>query len=174
MTAKHDSHDGKNDMVFVAHALQMSGIESRMLTSGEALVGAGFRCWLRGYQSGDFASWQRCWDLYCGELPCNAQAAVADLAGWVNAVRCCGLRDIELLPEDCRAFGRDECLAVTLVAASEHRHCPAMRLCANLLLGTDNIEPALSTAHRFSQTLLRSGVSFAAEPLATAYAGRLH
>jgi hypothetical protein len=154
----------KTEMDFVAHALRMTGVESRVLTPGEALVGTGFRSWLRGYQSGDFACWQRCWDLYCGELSGSAQAAVTDLASWVNAVRCCGLRDIELLPEDCRAFGRDECLAVTLVAASEHRHCPAMRLCANLLLGTDNIEPTLSSAHRFSQTLARGGVRFAPEP----------
>lgn len=161
------------DMDFVAHALRMSGVESRILSPGEALVGAGFRSWLRGYQSGDLTSWQRCWDLYCCELTCNAQDAVTDLANWVNTVRCCGLRDIELLPEDCRAFGRDECLAVTLVAASEHRHCPAMRLCANLLLGTDNIEPALTTAYRFSRTLARGGICFAPEPVAPDAAARM-
>jgi hypothetical protein len=156
----------RNDMDFVAHALRMSGVDSRVLAPGEALVGAGFRSWLRGYQNGDFSSWQRCWDLYCTELTGNAPAAVTDLAGWVNAVRCCGLRNIDLLPEACQAFGRDECLAVTLVAASEHRHCPAMRLCANVLLGTDNIGPALTAAHRFSRTLARSGICFSAEPFA--------
>jgi hypothetical protein len=153
-----------SDSVFIAHALQMSGVEARILSPSEALVGAGFRCWLRGYHGGNVQSWQRCWDLYCSRLAGSAQAVVADLASWVNAVRCCGIREIELLPEDCQAFGRDECLAVTLVAASEHRHCPAMRLCANLLLGTDNIEPALTAAHRFSRTLSNSGVRFAAEP----------
>lgn len=146
---------------FIGRALSMSPAEASMLTAGEALIGRGFRFWLGGYQTGNFANWQRCWSLFCEEMPCNARDAIDDLTRWVNTVRCCGLRDIELLPDNCGAFGRDECLAVTLVVASEHRHCPAMQLCAQLLMGTTNVEPALDAAFRFGRTLARGGVSFA-------------
>jgi len=83
----------------------------------------------------------------------------------VNAIRRYGLHRIELLPEGCRSFCRDECLAVTLVAASEHRNCPALQICAYTLLGADDIEPALAAAHGFNRTLKLCGISFEADPL---------
>jgi hypothetical protein len=148
---------------FTAPALQMSGIDTRVLAPGERLVGRGFRCWLGGYRTGDFGIWQRCWEHFYRELGGNVSPAVMELANWVNAVHYCSLREIELLPESCPSFGRDECLAVTLVAASEHRSCPALQVCAYTLLGAENIEPALAAAHNFSRTLKRHGVSFEAD-----------
>jgi hypothetical protein len=143
----------------VAHALHMSGIESRVLQRGERLVGFGFRCWLSGYRHGDIGCWQRCWDDFCREIGSGkARAAVTDLSNWVNAVRCSALREIALMPPHCQAFCRDECLAVTLVAASEHRACPALRVCAQVLLGAAMIEPVLDAAHGLKCTLERCGV----------------
>jgi hypothetical protein len=150
----------KTEKPFTAHALRMSSIESRFLEGGEAMVGFGFRCWLSGYR-GCEPSWQRCWSYYCEELGCaRAQAAISALSSWVNTVRCHALREIELLPPECPSFCRDECLAVTLVAASEHRACPALQLCAHLLLGASDIAPALASAYRFNHVLAGCGVPF--------------
>jgi hypothetical protein len=150
---------------FVSEALQMSPVESRFLPQGETLVGFGFRCWLGGYQTGNLECWHRCRDHFSCELGGAACAAISDLANWVNTIRCRGLRPTELLSECCRSFCRDECLAVTLVAASEHRHCPALQICAYTLLGADDIEPALTAAHDFNRTLRLCGISFEADPL---------
>ncbi len=150
----------EGSQTYVAQALKMSGVDSRFLPPGEQLVGVGFRYWLHGYHSGKTACWQRCCDHFSSELGCSACAAIAGLADWVNAIRSTGLRRIELLPENCRSFCRDECLAVTLVAASEHHDCPALQVCAYTLLGGQNIEPALTAARRFADTLRGCGVSF--------------
>ena len=151
---------GHRSETFLSQTLSMSAIESRFLPPGENLVGFGFRCWLGGYLTGDMDCWQRCWELFLDRLGSNADAAVADLSDWVNAIRFCGLREIDLLPPDCPSFCRDECLAVTLVAANRHNHCPGLKVCAYALLGADNIEPALQTAGQFGQTLEKFGICF--------------
>jgi hypothetical protein len=159
----------------VAHALRMSGIESRLLDGGERLVGFGFRCWLSGYRAGNVCCWQRCWDDFCLELGSGkARSAVMDLSNWVNAVRCSALREIELLPPECPSFCRDECLAVTLVAASEHHACPAIKVCAQLLLGAADIEAVLSAAHSLKSTLETCGILLKSDLISSDPSSRLH
>jgi hypothetical protein len=133
------------------------------LEKGERLIGLGFRCWLSGYQSGTIRNWENCWTHYCRELGNrNARAAMTDLSSWVDSVRCHSRRDIELCPFECPSFGEDEKLAISLIAASAHGGCPALRACASALLGTERVEPVLKTAAHFAITLETSGVTFAA------------
>ena len=68
-------------------------------------------------------------------------------------VRVHSIRDIELLPPKCPSFCRDECLAVSLIAASQHDACPALQACAYALMGANEIEPVLKTARDFARTL---------------------
>lgn len=132
------------------------------LQKGERLVGLGFRCWLSGYQNRTIRSWEACWKHYCHELGSrNARVAMTDLSSWVNSVRCHTLRDIELCPFECASFCEDEKLAISLIAASAHGGCPALRACAAALLGSDQVEPVLKTAAHFAITLETSGVTFA-------------
>ena len=132
------------------------------LQAGERLVGFGFRCWLSGYQNRTIRSWETCWTHYCRELGSrNARVAMTDLSSWVNSVRCHALRDIELCAFDCPSFCDDERLAISLIAASAHGGCPALRACAAALLGTEQVEPVLKTAEHFAITLETSGVTFA-------------
>ncbi|MBC8051318.1 MAG: hypothetical protein H7X92_14400 [Chitinophagales bacterium] len=135
-------------------ALSMASVTSQFLQPAEKLVGIGFRCWLSGYQSSAIQSWETCWSYYRRELGAEAaRKAVTDLASWVNMVRVHSIRDIELLPPKCPSFCRDECLAVSLIAASQHDACPALQACAYALMGANEIEPVLKTARDFARTL---------------------
>ncbi|MDX2263785.1 MAG: hypothetical protein NW215_02275 [Hyphomicrobiales bacterium] len=137
-----------------AGALGMTSVSSQLLRPPEKLVAVGFRCWLSGYQRGAIQSWETCWSYYRRELGAEAaRKAVTDLASWVNMVRLHALRDIELMPPQCPSFCRDECLAVSLIAASQHDACPALQACAYALMGADDIEPVLKTAADFARTL---------------------
>ncbi len=139
--------------------LHMPDVASKVLPAPEALVGYGFRCWLSGYQNGNIRNWEDCWSFYRKELGNDtARKAVTDLASWVNAVRISSLREIRLLPSRCPSFCRDECLAVSLIAASQHESCPALQACAYALIGADQIETVLKTASRFAATLKASDV----------------
>ena len=132
------------------------------MQKGERLVGLGFRCWLSGYHNRTISSWETCWTHYCRELGSrNARAAMTDLSNWVDSVRCHARRDIELCAYECPSFCDDEKLAISLIAASAHGGCPALRACAAALLGTERVEPVLKTATHFAITLETSGVTFA-------------
>ncbi len=145
--------DTKND-THATGALTMASVTSQMLRPPEKLVGIGFRCWLSGYQRGKIECWEQCWSHYRRELGASAaRKAVTDLAAWVNMVRVHTLREIQLLPPQCPSFCRDECLAVSLIAASQHDACPALQACAYALMGAEDIEPVLKTARDFARTL---------------------
>ncbi|WP_125461704.1 MULTISPECIES: hypothetical protein [Rhodomicrobium] len=144
-THRPDLHDGTADMTL----------------KSEALVGFGFRCWLSGYQSGNIQAWENCWVHYCRELGSRrAREAMTDLSSWVHSVRSHAVRDIELMAPGCASFCRDERLAISLVAASQHHGCPALRACAVALLGSEQVEPVLRTAQHFAITLETAGIAF--------------
>jgi hypothetical protein len=120
----------------------------------EWLVGVGFRCWLAGYDTGDISCWEHGWNEYSRILGAErAKRAVTELACWVRAVRSSAARKIEYYPFACTAFCADECMAISLIAASQHHRCPAMRACALALTGSDLVEPVISAANAFADVL---------------------
>lgn len=117
------------------------------LSEPERLVGLGFRSWLAGYQTGDISCWEEAWSIFSNALgPKQARSAVTDLACWVRAIRNCSCRQIEIYPGQCAGFCRDECMAIAMVAASQHGACPAMRACAWALLQTSAIDDVVEGA----------------------------
>jgi len=128
------------------HAAPQSG--------AEWLVGVGFRCWLAGYDTGDIACWENGWNEYNRVLgPQRAKRAVTELACWVRAVRATAARKIEYCPVGCLGFCADECMAISLIAASQHHRCPAMRACALALTGSDLVDPVIDAANAFADAL---------------------
>ena len=120
----------------------------------EWLVGMGFRCWLAGYDTGDIAYWENGWNEYQRTLGAErARRAVTELACWVRAVRASASRRIEYSPFGCPGFCADECLAISLIAASQHHRCPAMRVCALALTGSELVGPVLDAANGFADAL---------------------
>lgn len=124
------------------------------LQGPEWLVGVGFRCWMAGYQTGDIACWEQAWNIYAAELgPRSARVAMSDLGCWVRKIRELSGREIETYPAGCRNFCRDECVAVAMVAASQHNVCPALRACTSALLGCTDLDGVLQETDALAATL---------------------
>ena len=125
-----------------------------MLSLPERLVGVGFRCWLAGFQTSDIGCWEVAWHEYSSAVGARAaKPLITELACWVRAVQDSAERRIEVYPAQCRQFCRDECLAISMVAACQHSACPALRACAVALLGSNEIEEAMEGAEGFARSL---------------------
>ena len=120
----------------------------------ERLVGLGFRYWLDGYRSGDISSWEKAWCTYSSVMgAAAAKSAVAELACWVRTINDHTQRDLMTSAIDCGQFCRDECVAISMIAACQHQVCPAMRACAFALLGCSMIDKVVHVAESFAQTM---------------------
>jgi hypothetical protein len=53
----------------------------------------------------------------------------------------------------CRGFCRDECIAISVIAAAQHDRCPALRACAFALTDASEIGGMLDEATQFAQAL---------------------
>jgi hypothetical protein len=125
-----------------------------MLPGPERLVGVGFRCWLSGFQTSDIGCWETAWHEFSTAVgPRAAKPLMTDLACWVRAVQDTAERRIEVYPANCRRFCRDECLAISMVAACQHSACPAFRACAIALLGSNDVDEAIDCAESFASRL---------------------
>jgi hypothetical protein len=139
----------------------------------EWLVGVGFRCWLAGYDTGDISCWENGWNEYSRVLgPSRAKRAVTELACWVRAVRSSASRSIEYSPFGCPSFCADECMAISLIAASQHHRCPAMRACALALTGSDLVEPVMEAANAFADVLQDADQRLSPEAVAALMAAK--
>jgi hypothetical protein len=120
----------------------------------ERVVGLGFRYWMLGLNTGNIGSWERAWCLYSGLFgAASAKVAVGCLASWVGALSSASCRDIAVLPETCRSFCRDECIAISMIAACQHHTCPAMRACAFALIESSMIDGVVGKAQTFADAL---------------------
>lgn len=136
-------------------------------SGAEWLVGMGFRCWLAGYDTGDISCWENGWNAYARALGTErAKRAVTELACWVRAVRATAARKIEYSPVSCPGFCADECMAISLIAASQHHRCPAMRACALALTGSDLVDPVLDAANVFADVLQEADQRLSPEAVA--------
>jgi hypothetical protein len=123
--------------------------------SPERLVGIGFRGWLAGYEYQDISAWELVWNTYATALgPKPAKRAVSELSSWVRQVHQSSCRRIETYPSGCAGFCRDECIAISVIAACQHDNCPALRACAFALLDSPNVDPMLDEATEFARLLL--------------------
>ena len=142
-------------------------------SGAEWLVGTGFRCWLAGYDTGDIACWENGWNAYARTLGTErAKRAVTELACWVRAVRATASRKIEYAPVGCPGFCADECMAISLIAASQHHRCPAMRACALALTGSDLVEPVIDAANAFADALQDANQRLSQDAVAALMADR--
>lgn len=141
-------------------------------SGAEWLVGVGFRCWLAGYDTGDIAYWENGWNEYNRILGASrAKLAVTELACWVRAVRSSASRKIEYYPFGCAGFCADECMAISLIAASQHHRCPAMQACALALTGSELVKPVIDAANAFADALHEADQCLSQEAVAALVAG---
>lgn len=124
----------------------------------ETAVGRSFRCGMHAVRSGERAHWARAWQ----ELAITGRCVAADgllarLAAFVETIEATAARRIDILPAGCPGLCRDECLAVSIIAASQLGACPALRACAFALLETPHMDRPLRAATEFAQDLRAAG-----------------
>lgn len=120
----------------------------------EQLVGFGFRGWITGYQTGNIECWERVWEVYSNALgPSAAKVLVGELSVWAKAVKAGARRQVKVGPIEACTFCRDECLAISMIAASQHKTCPAMRACAFALIESSLIEEVVHLSDSLGLTM---------------------
>lgn len=124
----------------------------------ERLVGLGFRCWIAGYETHDINCWETGWNAFASELGAtNAKTAITELSCWVRMVHLKACRPISYFPFGCKGFCRDECVAISMIAAGQHSVCPAMRACAFTLLNSSDVDGVVDTATNFALAMREAG-----------------
>lgn len=127
--------------------------------SPEQLVGLGFRFWMTGYRTGEFACWARSWDYFNRHLGVEtARSTITDLAFWVQTVQQAADREIEVAPWESSEFHPNERMAITMIAAGQHNACPALAACAYALIGAEDVEPVVTASTRFANHLLANNL----------------
>lgn len=117
----------------------------------ERLVGVGFRCWLTGFTTGDIACWEEAWNAFSTTLGNDrAKALLLDLSQFVRAVSATTERPINVQRPGCSGFCRDECLAISIIAACQHDARDALASSACALIGSDSIGDTLLCAQTFA------------------------
>lgn len=135
----------------------------------ERLVGVGFRCWLAGLSTGDIKCWEEAWNTFSGTLGDeNAKALLLELSKFVRAVKADAQREIEFSPAGCRSFCRDECLAISIIAACQHDERAALASSAAALVGSDDIGDTLNGAQALAGSLRRANQLLAADSVCPA------
>lgn len=120
----------------------------------ERLVGIGFRCWLTCLTTGDPGCLQEASTTFSSTLGQDrARVLMLDIVQFVRAVSATSVRNIEVQPADWCGFCRDECLAISIIAACQHEALDALKTSASALIGSDDIGDTLNGAQSFASRL---------------------
>jgi hypothetical protein len=107
---------------------------------------------------GPAIGWSYAWQEIAGVTgPSQADRLVSVLGPFVESVDASAVRRIEVLPKACPGLCRDECLAVSIVAATQLGACPALKACVFALIESANVEPCIRSARTFSDALRDTG-----------------
>jgi hypothetical protein len=137
------------------------------LKSADHLVAIGFRNWMAGYHTGNIEHWEETAHHYEDRLgSLRSVETVKALATWVRCINAATRRDIEVFPPTCTSFCRDECLAVAMVAASQHQIDVAARSSAEVLTAGGYVDEVLESAECFAAILRMMGQTLSAGMLA--------
>jgi hypothetical protein len=145
------------------------------------MVGRSFRCGIHARREESDIAWSFAWQEMAGVLGAQAADRLSkSLGGFVASVEAAAARKIEVLPKGCPGLCRDECLAVSIIAASQRGVCPALRACIFALIENGEIEPCVRSAAEFSHALSETGYTLPADVVCNALAlmpdgaGRTH
>lgn len=137
----------------------------------ERLVGRCFRLGMATLATGDVLPMELAWQELADAAGADAADPLAcDLSCFIEAVGASAARRIETLPAGCPGFCRDECLAISIIAASQHGACPALKACAFALLASSRVETVLTRAEHFARRLKGAGQRLACNSVCNAAA----
>jgi hypothetical protein len=125
----------------------------------EWLVGLGFRCSLSCLRAtANAPAGEACAVLSDALAKAGLPEAILDtFLSWGLAVECDAAKPVTVLPVASAGFCLDECLAVSLVAASQHPRCPALSACALALLGSSDGARTLAASAEVASVLAAAG-----------------
>jgi hypothetical protein len=127
----------------------------------ERLVVTGLRCCMAGYAYGDIACWETAWQSYCSELgTADARRLMGELQFWVRTLRSESVRAIDVFPHGCGNVCRDECMALSLIAALQDHDEQTACLAALHLAGDIGELPRLAivgSGRGYAEMLAASG-----------------
>lgn len=137
-----------------------AGTERLLDRPAERLVVVGFRCWMAGYEYGSIECWEVAWNEYAGDLgAARARRAFGDLQYWIRATRDASQRTIACFPHCCRCVCRDECMALSVIAALQMGDARLARTAAHHLTGarqTHEIDAMLEAGAAFAAALIEA------------------
>lgn len=132
----------------------------------ERLVIEGYRHWLAGFETGSIAPWELVWMLYMRELGAReARNAIADLSDWIRNWHGFSDQTTAFFPFQCKRMCRDECLALTLISALQHREDQAIHLCLERFKNDAARQSVRNSAAAFAHTLDMLGQRLIPVPL---------
>lgn len=132
----------------------------------ERLVVDGYRYWMAGYETGGIRPWELAWTLYVNELgPRDGGAALSALAQWIQALRTSSLEPRQFFPFQCRRLCRDECLAVSLIAAIQNGEVPCVDFCLDQIAQTGTRKEVRDAADGLAASLCDFGQVLMPVPL---------
>jgi hypothetical protein len=122
------------------------------------MVGRSFRCGMHAQREQDGIGWSYAWQELAGVAgDGHADGLVNALGRFVESVDRAAHRRIEVLPKGCPGLCRDECLAVSIVAASQLGACPALKACVFALVESVHVDPCIRSAAVFADALRDAG-----------------
>jgi len=134
----------------------------------ERLVVTGLRCCVAGYNFGDIDCWETAWRSYCMELgTSDARRLMGELQYWVRSLRAESVRSLDVFPHGCGHVCRDECMALSHIAALQDNDLSTALLAARHLSGMIEGEPPLSLAvagQGYADALIEAGQKLLSVP----------
>lgn len=133
----------------------------------ERLVVTGLRCCIAGYNFGDIDCWETAWRSYSMELGTDdARRLMGELQYWVRVMRAEGSRPLSVFPHGCGHVCRDECMALSLIAALQDNDRPTAILAARHLSGAQGEAPAAlaQAGQAYADTLKAAGQKLMSVP----------
>lgn len=132
----------------------------------ERLVIYSCRSAMAGYEHGDPSCWDQLWRDLCND--CGLERA-CNLAGplqhFVQALRACSEAGLTFYPRACRWVCRHECLALSLLAGSQHGDAAACSYCLDALAQGGQVKELALAAQLLARRLLADGLALMPVPL---------
>ncbi|WEK50604.1 MAG: hypothetical protein P0Y66_00370 [Candidatus Kaistia colombiensis] len=124
----------------------------------EKLVVEGLRRWMQGCERGSVACWELAANLYAEELgSAESLRVLRALAQWVESLRRWMDRPAGLSPSLCPSLCRDECCAVTMIAACQNQDDESLLGSLEWLTLPEGHAEVVRATRAFAQALAETG-----------------
>lgn len=124
----------------------------------EKLVVEGLRRWMQGCERGSIDCWERAANLYAEELGItDGSRVLVALAHWVDTLRNWMDRPAGLSPSECPRLCRDECFAVTMIAACQNHDDESLGQALGRLVPPGGRDDVVRATRAFADALAETG-----------------